>query len=42
MHELGLVLNVCYRHLADINADAQHVRFWGKADMPDPRADVRQ
>ena len=28
-------------HLADIDADAEHVRFWGKADIPDPRSNVR-
>ena len=22
-------------HLADIDADDEHVRFWGKADIPD-------
>jgi len=26
--------NVCLWHLADIDAGAGHVRFWGKADIP--------
>src|SRR5215831_14962863 len=24
-------LNVCFWHLADIDADAEHVRFWGQS-----------
>jgi len=30
----GEVLDVCYWHLADIDAGSEHVRFRGKADIP--------
>jgi len=32
--------NVCLWHLADIDAGAGHVRFWGKADIPHARSKV--
>jgi hypothetical protein len=31
---------VRYWHLADLNADVGHVRFWGKADIVDRLSDV--
>ena len=33
---------VSFWHLADVSLALTNVHFWGKADMPDPRADVRQ
>src|SRR5688572_21196319 len=27
--------NLCFWHITDIDADDEHVRFWGKADIPD-------
>jgi hypothetical protein len=34
-------VNVRLWHLTDVDADAQHVCFGGKADIPDRLADVR-
>ena len=31
MHELGLVLNVCYRHKADMLNALTNDRFWGQS-----------
>jgi hypothetical protein len=33
--------DVRYWHKADIDFDAEHVRFWGKAEIADRLANVR-
>ena len=41
MTRLGTSERVCYWQIADIDAGDEHVRFWGKADIPDPLSNVR-
>ena len=31
----GAAKDVRFWHITDIDADDEHVRFWGKADIPD-------